>query len=138
LSALFVPPRELGGEWDSVREAPSNPADDPELVASGVRATQSLHYTRARRGGSEVCSMEIWSFATAAAARRAQAEIAQPGWYLVQRGNLLMLSRGVSFSRVDGFRPGLLPECHRLADLTDAGAGERLGCSDSKPLDGVD
>ena len=115
-----------------MRETPSDPADDPDLRAAGVRATHSLHYTRAHQGGSEVCSMEIWSFATAAAARRARAEIEQPGWRIALRGNLLMMSRGVTFSRADGFRPGLLPECHRLADLTEARAAERLGCPGSR------
>ena len=138
LTALFVPPRALGSEWDSVREAASNPADDPELLAAGVRATRSLHYTRAREGGSEVCSMEIWSFASAAAARSAQSGIAQPGWRLDQRGNLLLMVRGVTFSRASGFQPGLLPECHRLADLTAASAREQLGCGGSKSPAGSD
>ena len=44
-----------------------------------------------------------------------------------------MMSRGVTFSRADGFRPGLLPECHRLADLTETRARELLGCSDPSP-----
>jgi len=132
LAALFVLPRELGVDWESVRETPSNPADDPDLRAAGVRATHSLHYTRARQGGSEVCSLEIWGFATAEAARRAQAGIERPAWRFALRGNLLMMSRGVTFSRGGGFRPGLLPECHRLADLTEARASELLGCLDSR------
>ncbi|HEY8152620.1 MAG TPA: hypothetical protein VII72_00685 [Myxococcota bacterium] len=129
LATLFAAPRELGSEWDSVRESPSDPAEDPDLVASGVLAMRSLHYTRARPGGSEVCSLEIWSFASAAAARRSRAQIEQPAWRVALRGNLLMMSRGVTYSRAEGFRPGLLPECHRLADLTEARAGELLGCS---------
>jgi hypothetical protein len=138
LAALFVPPRELGVDWDSVRETPSNPADDPELRAGGVRATHSLHYTRARQGGSEVCSLEIWGFATAEAARRGRGGIEKTGWRFDLRGNLLMMSRGVTFSRADGFRPGLLPECHRLADLTEARARELLGCSGSEDRDGAE
>lgn len=137
LAALFVPPGELGVEWDSVRETPSDPADDPELRAAGVRATHSLHYTRARPGGSEVCSLEIWGFASAEAARRAQAGIEQPAWRFARHGNLLMMLRGVTFSRADGFRPGLLPECHRLADLTEARANDLLDCSESKKPDGA-
>jgi hypothetical protein len=132
LAALFVAPRELGVAWDSVRETPSNPADDPDFRAAGVLATRSLHYTRERAGGSEVCSLEIWRFATAEAARRARAGIEQPGWRYAPRGNLLMMVRGVSFDRAHGFRPGLLPECHRLADLTEALAQKELGCSDSR------
>jgi hypothetical protein len=71
-----------------------------------------------------VCSLEIWSFTTGATARRARVEIARPGWRLDSHGNLLLMTRGVSFSRADGFRPGLLPECHRLADLAQARANE--------------
>ena len=115
-----------------MREAPSNPADDPDLHAAGVRAVHSLHYTRARQGGSEVCSLEIWGFASAEAARRAQAGIVQPAWRFARSGNLLMMSRGVIFSRADGFRPGLLPECHRLADLAEARASDLLGCRDPR------
>ncbi len=138
LAALFVAPRELGSDWESVREAPSDPADDPELRAAGVSAAHSLHYTRARQGGSEVCSLEIWAFATGAAARSAQATMNEPLWRIALRGNLLITLRGVTLSRAKGFQPGLLPECHRLADLTEAGASERLGCSGSKARDGAD
>jgi hypothetical protein len=139
LALLFAAPRELGIDWESVRETPSDPADDPELRAAGVLATRSLHYTHAIHGGSEVCSMEIWGFATAEAARRGRAGIQQAGWRFDLRGNLLMMSRGVTLSRADGFRPGLLPECHRLADLTEARAGELLGCLDPRaiPIPGV-
>lgn len=131
LVALFVPPRELGVDWESVREAPSDPSDDPALRAVGVRATHSLHYARALPGGSEVCSLEIWLFATAGAARRVRDGIERPGWRYALRGNLLMMSRGVSLDRARGFRPGLLQECHRLVDLTEALARDRLGCSDA-------
>jgi hypothetical protein len=129
LAALFPPPRELGNDWDSVRETPSDPADDPDLRAAGVLASHSLHYTHAKPGGSDVCSLEIWGFATAAAARRARAGIGSPGWRVSLRGNLLLMLHGVAFSLEQGFHPGLLPECHRLADLTEARAGELLGCS---------
>jgi len=130
LTALFVSPQDLGIDWGSVREAPSDPAQDPELHASGVLATHSLHYTRAHQGRSEVCSLDVWGFASGAAARRALAEIEQPAWRLALRGNLLMMLRGVTFSRTEGFHPGLLPECHRLADLTEARASALLGCPD--------
>jgi hypothetical protein len=94
-----------------------------------VTGVRSLHYTRARPGGSEVCSLEIWRFTTAAGARSARTEIARSAWRMEWRGNLLMMTRGVSYGRADGFRPGLLPECHQLADLTQARAGELLACS---------
>jgi hypothetical protein len=132
LTALFVAPRELGAGWDSLRESPSDPADDPDLRAAGVLATQALHYTRERAGGSEVCSLEIWRLASREAAQRAQAGIGQPAWRYALRGNLLIMSRGVSLDRAHGFRTGLLPECHRLVDLTEALAEQKLGCSESR------
>jgi hypothetical protein len=132
LTALFVAPRELGADWDSVRESPSDPADDPEFRAAGVLATHGLHYTRERAGGSEVCSLEIWRLASSEAARRAQAAIGLSAWRYALRGNLLIMSRGVSLDRAHGFRPGLLPECHRLVDLTEALAEQKLGCSESR------
>ena len=49
-----------------------------------------------------------------------------------------MMLRGVTLSRVDGFHPGLLPKCHRLADLTEARANQLLGCSDADAQDGAD
>jgi hypothetical protein len=134
LAALFVAPQELGVGWDSLRETPSDPADDPDLRAAGVLAMRSLHYTREREGGSEVCSLEIWLFATAGAARRVRDGIERPGWRYALRGNLLMMSRGVSLDRARGFRPGLLQECHRLVDLTEALAQRTLGCSDSTAI----
>jgi hypothetical protein len=132
LAALFAAPRELGSDWDAVRESPSNPADDRELHAGGVTAVRSLHYTRARPDGSEVCSLEIWRFATAAAARRAHPEIGSPGWRIDSRANLVLMTRGTTLSRDHGFRPGLLPECQRLADLAQARVLEILGCEDSR------
>src|SRR5262245_43820839 len=132
LAPLFVAPQALGPDWDTVRESPSDPADDPELRAAGVRATRSLHYTRPRPDGSEACSLEIWSFASAAAARRAQSEVGTPAWRIDAVGSLLLTTRGTKLSRDHGFRPGLLPECERLADLARARAGEILGCAASR------
>ena len=126
LAALFVAPSELGPDWDSVPETASDP--DPDLAAAGVVATRSLHYTRRREGGSEVCSLEIWRFPSSEAARRTRGQIERDGWRIDPLANLLLMARGVRLSRGDGFRPGLLAECHRLADLTEAGVRQRLGC----------
>lgn len=129
LSALFVAPRELGVDWDGVRESPAPAAEDPELREAQVRATQSLHYTRPLPDASQVCSLEIWSFASGAAARSALPALGRPGWRLDAVGNLVLMTRGVSLERASGFRPGLLPECVRLADLARDGARETLGCA---------
>jgi hypothetical protein len=126
LAALFPAPSSLGAEWDSVPESASDP--DPDLAAAGVTATRSLHYTRRREGGSEVCSLEIWRFASPEATRRTRGQIERDGWRIDPLANLLLMTRGVRLSRGDGFRPGLLAECHQLADLAEAGVRQRLGC----------
>jgi hypothetical protein len=126
LTALFPPPSELGPSWDSVPESASDP--DPDLAAAGVTATRSLHYTRRREDGSEVCSLEVWRFASPEAARRTRSQIERDGWRIDPLANLLLMVRGVQLRRGEGFRPGLLAECHQLADLAEAGVRDRLGC----------
>lgn len=126
LSGLFVPAESLGPGWELVTEVPVDPLSDPELRASGVRASQALHYTRAFRGGAEVCSVEIWSFSSAEAARRARGGMDRTAWRIGVQGNLLVMLHGVTLVRGQGFRPGLLPVCHRLAELTEAHAASLL------------
>jgi hypothetical protein len=126
LDGLFLPATALGPGWELVEEAPVDPRQDPELRAAGVRAAQALHYTRPLRGGAEVCSVEIWSFASAEAARRTGAGLAREAWRIGVQGNLLVMLHGVTLRRGQGFRPGLLPACLRLAELTEAHAGSLL------------
>jgi hypothetical protein len=126
LALLFVPARALGPGWETLAEAPSDPQGDPDLRAAGVRAMQSLHYTRDLRGTAEVCSVEIWSFASPAAARLARAGMQRAGWRFAVHGDLVVMLRGVSQRRGEGLRPGMLPACQRLADLVDARAEELL------------
>lgn len=118
LEALLVEPSALGPGWETLREAPTDPQRDPELRDAGVRAVHALHYTRERPGGSEVCSVEIWGFASPAQARSARAAMSREKWRLDVRGNLLVMLRGVALQRGQQLRPGMLPACHRLADLT--------------------
>jgi hypothetical protein len=119
---LFVPAEALGPDWEIVSEAPVDPQDDPDMRGAGVRSATTLHYTRAVRGGAQVCSLEIWSFASGAEARRTRAGIDHAGWRIAVQGNLLVMLHGVTLERGQGFRPGLLPACHRLAELTEARA----------------
>jgi hypothetical protein len=126
LALLFPAPESLGPDWELVEEAPVDPLQDRDLHAAGVRAAQALHYTRAFRGRSEVCSVEIWKFTSAEAARLARAGMERDGWHIGLQGNLLVMLHGVTLQRGEGFRPGLLPACRRLADLTEALAGARL------------
>lgn len=126
LAAIFVPARALGPGWDTMAEEIVDPRSDPDLRAAGVEATQSLHYTReVKGGGAEVCSVEIWSFTTPQAARRARADMQRESWRFALRGNLITMLRGVSFER-GHFRPGLRPACTRLAELIEARAAELL------------
>jgi hypothetical protein len=119
LQALFVAARALGPGWETLGEMPTDPQQDPELRAAGVRAVHALHYTRERSGGgSEVCSLEVWGFASPAQARGARAGMQRELWRLDVRGNLLVMLRGASLQRGHSLRQGLLPACHRLADLT--------------------
>jgi hypothetical protein len=122
LDELFLPATALGPGWELVTEAPVDPLRDPELRAAGVRAAQALHYTRSFRGGAEVCSVEIWSFSSAEAARRTGAGLERESWRIGVQGNLLVMLHGVTLRRGQGFRPGLLPACLRLAELTEAHA----------------
>ena len=118
LEVLFVAPRALGPDWETLREAPTDPQGDPDLRDAGVRAVHALHYTRERPGGSEVCSVEMWGFASPAQARVARMQMENDDWRFDVRGNLLVMLRGVALLRGQKLRPGLLPACHRLADLT--------------------
>jgi hypothetical protein len=126
LSRLFVQPAALGAGWDTVAETPTDPAADPDLRASGVRAVHNLHYTRPIPGGSQVCSIELWAFHTPEQAQRARAELAREDWYFSLQGDLMLMARGVTLERGRGFRPGLLPECRRLAGLIEARAATSM------------
>jgi hypothetical protein len=122
LLALFEP---AGPGWEIVEEAPSDPAHDPDLRASGVRALVARHYTRARGALSEVCSVEIWAFDDARRVATAQAGLERPDWRYHQEGNLLLMLRGVNFQRGQGFQKGLFPDCERLGERIRARVAAR-------------
>jgi hypothetical protein len=126
LEALFPAARALGPAWETVEEAPEDSAGDPDLVSAGVTAIHALHYTRQVTGGARVCSGEIWAFGSTAQARHASAGNERAGWRIAVLGNLWVMVRGVRFQRGRSLDPGLLPECHRLADLLEANAREAL------------
>jgi hypothetical protein len=119
LQAVFVPVERLPETWEIVGEAPVNVASDPQLVTLGVSAVDTWHYTRPLPGGSQVCSAEIWAFSSADAARRAARVVDYPGWRFLRQSHLLIMLRGTTFQRGEGFRKGLFPECHHI--------GERIG-----------
>ena len=126
LSALFVAPGAIAPGWESVAEAPVDPQADPDLRVAGVQASHSLHYTHAVHGGSEVCSAEIWRFASPAQARAAEPDLRRDGWRVAAHGNLVVMLHGVSLRLGERLRPGLLPACRRLGELLDENARAAL------------
>jgi hypothetical protein len=133
LSALFVAPRSLGPGWESLDEAAADPQADADLRRAGVLASQSLHYTHAVRGGSEVCSAEIWRFASPAQARAAAPDVQRDGWRVAVHGNLIVMLHGVSLRLGERLRPGLVPACHRLGGLLDESAEAALRAPAESP-----
>jgi hypothetical protein len=126
LAEIFVPDHAVTEAWEVVREAPSDPARDPELWGAGVRAVMARHYTRSQGPVSQVCSVEIWRFESAALAARAGAQAAIPHWRFLRRGNLLISVRGVTLERERGSTRGVFPACHHLAERTGERASSRL------------
>ena len=126
LSRLFVAPRALGPGWESVAEAPADPQQDADLRTAGVQATHTLHYTHAVHGGSEVCSAEIWRFASPAQARAAEPDLQRDGWRVAVHGNLIAMLHGVSLRLGETLQPGLVPACRRLGELLDENARAAL------------
>jgi hypothetical protein len=126
LGEIFVPDRAVMGTWEVVREAPSDPARDPELWDAGVRDVMARHYTRSQGPVSQVCSVEIWRFESGALAAVAGQQAAIPNWRFLRRGNLLISLRAVTLERERGSRAGLFPACHRLAERTGERAAARL------------
>jgi hypothetical protein len=123
LLALFEP---AGADWEIVDEAASDPARDPGLRGSGVRALAARHYTRARGARSQVCSVEIWAFEDAGRVAAARLGLERPGWRFHQEGSLLVVLRGVSFERGQGFQKGLFPDCERLGQRIRARVAARV------------
>ena len=120
--AVFVAPQVLGSDWEIVEETAGDVAGDPDMRRAGVRATQALHYTQSVPGGSRVCSVEVWRFTGPEAAQRAAVGNSREGWRIRVLGNLWVMLHGVTMQRGQAMRQGLLPECHKLADLTEGRA----------------
>lgn len=116
--ALFPPPPSRA--WQVVTERPE-PPDDAER-ALGLRASAARHYTRARGAVSEVCTVELWSFAAPAQAESARTAIAQPTWWGRAAGARLVLAHGVRLDRGRGSRSDLSAECTALGEAAHAHA----------------
>ncbi len=120
LHAFFPPLSALGAGWELVKEAPEDPAADPELWGAGLRAVAARHYAQGEPGRSRVCSVEIWAFSNAEGPGRVSPFVARPKWQLHSDGNLLVILRGVTLSPSGGFQPGIFSECQRIGELTHA------------------
>jgi hypothetical protein len=116
--AVFPPPPNRA--WQVLSERPEAP-DDAEREL-GLRASTARHYTRARGAVSEVCTVELWSFAAAAQAESARAAVAQPTWWGRAAGAELVLAHGVRLERGRGSRDQLSPECIALGEAAHARA----------------
>ena len=116
--ALFPPAPSRA--WQVITEQPEKPDDDERAL--GLRSSTARHYTRARGAVSEVCTVELWSFAAAAQAESARAAVAQPTWWGRVAGSQLVLAHGVRLERGRGSRQELSPECITLGEAAHARA----------------
>jgi hypothetical protein len=112
LEALFPPAPSRA--WEVVTERVETP--DAEERALGLLASLARHYTRARGGVSEACTIEVWSFARADQAEAARAAVARPDWWGRTAGPLLVLAHGVRLDRLRGSRAELGSACTALAE----------------------
>jgi hypothetical protein len=108
------------GAWEVMIDPPEQPgAEEREL---GLLGSAARHYTRARGPVSEVCTVELWSFAAPAQAESARAAVAQPNWWGRTAGAQLVLAHGVRLVRERGSRSELTAECTALAEAAHARA----------------
>jgi len=114
----MFPPPEPG--WQMIIEAPELP--DADERALGLLGSAARHYTRARGAVSEVCTIELWSFAKPAQAERVRAELERPDWWGRTAGTHLVLAHGVRLERERGSRSELSSPCTRLGEAAHARA----------------
>jgi hypothetical protein len=117
LEELFLPARAAGssGVWEVVKEAPQDPASDPDLREWGVRERRVRHYThRDDRGRVRVCSVELWAFVDEARARLAEQQLSYPNWRFERRGAVVVMLHAVSRERGERASHAVFAECARL------------------------
>ena len=119
---VLLSERDLGGAWQIVREAPEDASADPDLVAWGVRARRTRHYTRDERGTARVCSIEVWAFRSEAQARAAGQGFAFPHWEIARERTLLVMVRGLTRPRGQRPQRGIFPACRALGNRVRARA----------------
>jgi hypothetical protein len=116
LAGHFIPDSHLVGQWSVLLESPE--PIDSELRDQGLRDTASRHYTRARGGVSDACTVELWEFSRAETAQRAKASLAELRWKILRSNEILILIHGARFERGVGSRSGLIPDCEDLGQRT--------------------
>jgi hypothetical protein len=126
LEEILLPAAAVAGRWEVVDEAPTDPANDPDLVRWGVRAQRARHYTRDGVDGVQVCSIEIWSFENEGRARLAQENFRYPGWRFERQQHLLIMLRALTQPRQGPPHRKLFRDCLRLGDRTSARVATRL------------
>ena len=122
LDRVLIAADDIGGGWDTVGEAPTDPSQDPDLVRWGVREQRALHYTRERNGVVQVCSVEIWAFEDVPRARAAHANFTYPDWSITRDGPLVLMVRGITRVRGEVPRRGVFHDCRHIADRVRARA----------------
>jgi hypothetical protein len=108
--------REVGAGFEVVLEAPVDPTADPDLREWGVREKHVRHYTRDLRGAVEVCSVEVWAFASVAQASAAEAGFAYPDWQISRAGSRLVMAHGLVRPRTGRPRRGMFAACDAIAE----------------------
>ena len=115
---------ELRAGWEVVREAPVDPASDPDLRRWGVREKQVRHYTRDLAGRIQVCSVEIWSFESLSQATSAHVGFSFSGWQIDRVGRVLVMVHGLLRGRGLGPKRGVFPECGAIGTRIRARAAD--------------
>jgi hypothetical protein len=114
IERFWLSPGELGDGWESIAEATRPVSDDPDLQRWGVRARETRHYTRYRDRHIEVCSVEIWSFASEAQASAAHEGFSYPNWVIEREGARLLMLHGRSWTRGKTPRREMFAACREI------------------------
>jgi len=125
LDSLWPRPGEIGGDWEVVLEAPERVSEDPDLRRWGVVARETRHYTRSRDRRVEVCSIEIWAFASEPQAEAAHREFAYPDWEIERSGALLVMLRSRRWSPAAPSTRAVFAECREMGSRVRAHARDQ-------------
>ena len=117
---------DVSAGWDVVEEAPEDATRDPDLVAWGVRAKRTRHYTRVSGDAVQVCSIEVWVFRDEERARMAHREFAYPDWHFAREAEVLIAVHGLTRPREGTPTRGLFAACGELEARTRARAEAAL------------